>query len=336
MNKVLGIVCMGLVLFSGTNAEVLSGFKRSIWYGEQVLQINEPAWAPEVSLLINAPSKENFNPRKKVILVFYALPNGNTIEQTIGNNDSVKADWHFNIQHIGAQIRFLRNQSGNANLVVCYLAAKQKSWGTWRKSHPDEQIRVIVDSVRAMFKGYYVEVCLNGHSGGGNFVFGFINSYDTIPAFITRIAFLDSNYAYDESLGHGKKLVTWLKSSCNNHLCILAYNDSIALYNGKPFVSPTGGTWYRSKRIAEFLGHYFKVDETQDTSFIRYSGLNDRLNITLKQNSQRSVLHTVQVERNGFIHSMLSGTKAEEKKTGTILSMNLSGAMMSINKREEL
>lgn len=31
----------------------------------------------------------------------------------------------------------------------------------------------------------------------------------------------------------------------------------------------------------------------------------------LKENPEKKILHTVQVERNGFIHSMLTGSAAE-------------------------
>ncbi|HYF29716.1 MAG TPA: hypothetical protein VD993_01210 [Chitinophagaceae bacterium] len=33
--------------------------------------------------------------------------------------------------------------------------------------------------------------------GGGCFVFGFIDSYASVPAYVERISFLDSNYGYD-------------------------------------------------------------------------------------------------------------------------------------------
>jgi hypothetical protein len=311
--KPLFLILLITSILTAASAQTLPGFKKSIWFGEQVLQINEPAWAPEVTIQVNAPSVKEFNPRNKIILVLFATPNGNTIEQTIGNTDSVKADWHYNIQHIGAQTRFLRKQMKQVNLVVCYLQAKQKSWGSWRAVHPDNQIRILVDSIRAIFREYKTEVCLNGHSGGGNFVFGFINSYDTIPGFVKRIAFLDSDYAYDDKPDHGKKLVAWLKNPARNNLCVLAYNDSIALYNGKPFVSATGGTWYRSKRMADYLKNHFALEEKRDTSFIRFTGLDGRITMILKENSKRAVLHTIQVERNGFVHSMLSGTRLQEK-----------------------
>ena len=294
-------------------ADVLPGFRKSIYFDEQILQIQNPAWAPDTKIEFNAPSALNFNPKKKIMLVIYALPNGNTTEQTIGNKDSVAVDWHYDIQHIGAQTRFLRTQIKDANLVVCYLEAKQKSWGSWRKIHSDSIIRAMVDSIRAYFPGNNTSVILNGHSGGGSFVFGFINSYQKIPDFIERIAFLDSNYAYDETLKHGEKLVEWLKTSTRRKLCVLAYNDSIALYNSKSFVSATGGTWYRSKMMLNYLKSSFKFKYFEDTSFIKSFSKGNQIEFLLKQNPNRAIFHTVQVERNGFIHSILSGTKFENK-----------------------
>ena len=42
-----------------------------------------------------------------------------------------------------------------------------------------------------------------------------------------------------------------------------------------------------------------------------HSALGGRLQLLLLDNPERKILHTVQVERNGFIHAMLAGTKAE-------------------------
>jgi hypothetical protein len=207
----------------------------------------------------------------------------------------------------------LRSRITNANVVVCYLESNQKSWGTWRTKHPDSAIKIILDSVRATFKNYDTRVTLCSHSGGGNFMFGYLNSVDDIPSFVERISYIDSDYAYTETLNHGEKLSRWLKASKKNSLCVLAYNDSIALYNGKPFVSATGGTWYRSQRMAEYLEKDFKFTTTIDDNFRRYNALNKRIEFILKTNPERAVLHTIQVERNGFIQSILSGTKLEEK-----------------------
>jgi hypothetical protein len=303
-----------MVLAFTASGEVLSGFKKSIYADEQVCWFHSPAWAPEANILINAPSAQNFDSKHKTIMVLYATPNGNTIEQTIGNSDLAAVDWHYNIQHIGAQVRYLRAKMANVNLVVCYLESKQKSWGSWRQRHADADIGQMVDELRRTFHKYNPSLVLSGHSGGGNFIFGYINNCRQIPSFIERIAFLDSNYAYDEGLAHGRKLTQWLQASEHNALCILAYNDSIALYEGKTFVGPTGGTWRRSNLMAQCFKKYFEMEEKTDSEFIRYSALSGRLNITLKTNPQKAILHTVQVERNGFIHSLLTGTSLEENE----------------------
>ena len=73
--------------------------------------------------------------------------------------------------------------------------------------------------------------------------FGYLDGVPRIPDNIDRIAFLDSDYGYEDSF-HTKKIIEWLKNE-NHKLVVLAYNDSLVIYNGKPLVSPTGGTWYR-------------------------------------------------------------------------------------------
>ena len=41
-----------------------------------------------------------FKKAKKAILIFYALPNGNTTAETMGKKIKEGDDWHFDIQHI--------------------------------------------------------------------------------------------------------------------------------------------------------------------------------------------------------------------------------------------
>jgi hypothetical protein len=292
---------------------VLDGFQKSIYFGEQVRDFSSPVWAPEVKIHINAPAATTFDPKKKVMLIFYALPNGNTIENTIGNRELTVADWHYDIQHIGAQTRFIRSKIKDANVVVCYLESNQKAWNRWRSIHSDSTIKTIVDSVRDIFKPFKTKVTLSSHSGGGYFIFGFLNSVTEIPSYIERISFIDSNYGYDETFNYGKKLVNWLKASTAKKLCILAYNDSVALYKGRRVVSDTGGTWYRSKKMIEFLKKEFVFTSSKDSDFLRYTALNKRIEFILKTNPEKAIFHTVQVERNGFIQSILSGTPLEEK-----------------------
>ena len=56
-----------------------------------------------------------------------------------------------------------------------------------------------------------MRIALAGHSGGGSFLFGFIDGGDAIPDDVERIVFLDANYSYSDADKHGDKLLAWLK-----------------------------------------------------------------------------------------------------------------------------
>jgi len=269
---------------------------------------------PEVRVAIDAPM--TMNPNKKVKLIFYALPNGNTIEQTMGRRlEAIPDNWHFNIQHIGAQTRFLRQVlSNDCSVVVVYLESQKKSWPVWRKDHADIPgfIPALVDSVKGVFKDSEVEVTLSGHSGGGSLIFGYLNGEDRIPSDVERIAFLDANYGYDPAQGHAAKLLQWLNAPGGHCLSVLAYNDAMAMLDGKHFVTAEGGTWGRSHAMLRDLESlHFNATSTSDPEV--FTALDGRVKLLLKENPDQKVLHSVQVEKNGFIQSILAGTPYEGK-----------------------
>ncbi len=299
-----------LISFAQSSGIRLPRFSVSPYFNEQVLTFS---YSPEVTIQINAPAANAFYADKPTEVIFYPLPNGNTIEETVGKILKPGDDWHFDIQHIGAQTRFLREHDKTKNIVTVYLETAQLSWPSWRSKYQDnaQLINAIVDSVKNIFDNYNPFIVLSGHSGGGGFVFSYLNSVFSIPSEVKRINFLDSDYDYNNS--YGSKIRDWLNASSDHYLCVLAYNDSIALYNGKPFVSPTGGTWYRSKMMQKYLSNYFTFTSEEDSSFIRYTALNGRIKFFLKKNPTRAILHTVQVELNGFIEGILSGTSLEGK-----------------------
>lgn len=284
-------------------------FSVTAHFGECEREIKLP---DEVRVLINAPAPDSFDADKPVLLVFYSLPNGNTIEQTIGKKAGPGDDWHFAIQHIGAQTRWLRQVITNKTIVVAYLEAGPKSWPAWRKQHGDWRIGEILDGVRAIFAANKTELVLASHSGGGSLFFGYLNTVEQIPGEVRRIALLDSDYAYDSKLD-ADKIKTWLAASDANHLCVLAYQDYLALLNGKPFVSENGGTWGRSHAMLDDLSGQFHFTCRTNGGLETYSALDGRLEFLLKENPERKIYHTIQVERNGFIQSMLSGTADEGK-----------------------
>ncbi len=284
-------------------------FSASTNFGEMLREIR---LADEVRILVNAPAPASFATHKPVLLVFYALPNGNTIEQTAGKTLMPGDDWHFDIQHIGAQTRWLRNVITNRTFVVAYLEAGTKSWPAWRKTHDDQAIVPLLDGVRGIFSSNKTEVVLAGHSGGGSLIFGYLNAVGKIPDDVKRIALLDSDYSYDPKR-HADKLKNWLAASDENHLCVLAYQDYLALLNGKSFVSRQGGTWGRSHAMLDGLRAQFQFTSRTNNGLETFSALGGRIQFLLKENPERKILHTVQVERNGFIQALLSGTAEEGK-----------------------
>ncbi|MCK3686184.1 hypothetical protein [Maribellus sp. YY47] len=293
------------------SGQLLPGFERTSSFNEQQMLLEDsPA---NTRILINAPL-DGFGKHNRVLLIFYALPNGNTIEQTFGKALKEGDDWHFDIQHIGAQTRYLRHVITKETIVVVYLESSHKSWPLWKKDNPDFSFdtKNIVDKITSMFSAWNPEIVLNGHSGGGRFIFSYLEAVQKIPDKVKRIAFLDSDYGYEDSI-HGPKLTDWLNSGKDRFLSVLAYNDSVVVYNGKPLVSATGGTWYRSKMMKSYLSRSFQFREELNDSLLWYRSRGNKIEFILKTNPEEKIYHTVQEERNGFIQSMLSGTKHEQK-----------------------
>lgn len=249
---------------------------------------------------------------KETILVFFALPNGNTTAQTMGKKMQIEDDWHYDIQHIRAQTEFLRGKL-KENIVVAYLENNYKSWPSWKQKHANyrNEIQHIVDSIYNLVPSKKKVIYLNGHSGGGSFIFGYLDGVEKIPATIERINFLDSDYGYDSS--HAPKFISWLKENRKATLTVFAYNDSVALYNGKPVVSEKGGTWYRSHLMMRNFENDFSFSQTKNDSLIFYRSNNSQIAFFFKTNPDRKIYHTQQVELNGFIHSILYRTKKESE-----------------------
>lgn len=261
----------------------------------------------DVTITLDIP--QDGNASQKTLLVFYALPNGNTTAQTMGKKLLSGDDWHYDIQHIRAQTAFVREKMKGTRVVLAYLENSFKSWPAWKARHPDHAAEVehIVDTVYSLFPGKRNTVCLNGHSGGGRFIFSYLDAVPAIPAYITRIVFLDSDYGYEKK--YGSLFTAWLKKNKQNSLQVFAYEDSLVEVNGKRIVSDTGGTWYRTHKMLEDISADFHLQNTKDDSVIVWQDRKGRIGFYLKSNPEGKILHTTQVERNGFIHSLLAGTK---------------------------
>lgn len=117
--------------------------------------------------------------------------------------------------------------------MVIYLENDFKSWPAMKSKFPDYKTMYahILDTLAGLFPEKHQHIYLNGHSGGGSFIFGYLAGVEKIPARIKRISFLDSDYNYDSS--YYPKLKEWLVGVKDSHLNVFAYNDSVALYKGK-------------------------------------------------------------------------------------------------------
>ena len=292
-------------------ASEIPEFRKSAWFGEQV---REQWFAEGIRVLVNAPG--NFDGKKPARLILFATPNGNTLEQTLGCITEGKTDWHFDIQHIAAQVRRFREVEGDTQIVLACLEAEGLSWPAWKKNRKDgpKTIRKVVDTVRQWIPSKEMSITLAGHSGGGSFLFSFIDSGDEIPNDVERIIFLDANYSFSDADKHGDKLVAWLKNQESHRLVVIAYDDRNVMLNGKLVVGPEGGTFRATERMASSVAKKdVELAESTSGDFRIRKGMNEQISLLVHKNPQNKILHTVLVgEMNGLLRG-LSNDAAKEK-----------------------
>ncbi len=294
-------------------AELWPGFVASGYNNEQVREIR---FAEEARAILVAPAVDEFDPQKPTLLVIYATPNGNTAEQTLGCQLTEGRDWHFDIQHAAAQCRVFRALETNRNVVLACVQANQRSWPSWKgqRSNGPQLVRQIVESLAASLPADDPRVVLTGHSGGGSFIFGYLDAVEKIPPLVERIGFLDANYGYENAQRHGEKVLDWLADDASHQFVVLAYDDRNIELDGKKVVSPTGGTFRATHRMLDFLEDRIAVSESQQGEFARYSGIDGRLVALVHPNPNNIILHTRLVgEMNGLLEVLTVGTAHQEK-----------------------
>ncbi len=323
----------------------MPGFTRSPFFHEQVRMEKT---ADGIRMLTNLP--QVMHPDRPTLVIFFATPNGNTIEQTMGCAPLLSPglnpgdlDWHFDIQHIAAQTRVLRDIDRTRNIVLVCMEAEGLSWPTWRSRHdqaiiPETLERVLrgregeapsepnasVASLGSAAEAFgsdgaspsrpRVTAVVTGHSGGGSMITGFINAYDAIPAWCERIAYLDSNYSYSDEEKHGDKLLDWLRGSDDRQLVVIAYDDREIMFDGKKVVGPTGGTYRASHRMIDRFAQDLSVKQSTYGPFDTFALLDGRISFFIHPNPQNKILHTVLVgEMNGLLQAVTLGTPLESK-----------------------
>jgi len=286
---------------AGSDFEPLSGFD------EQVRWSRLPSG---VRLFVSKPLPQKASRR---VLVIYATPNGNTIEQTLGCAAAAGLDFRFDIQHIAAQIRRWRDMTPDQETVLCVVQAPQLSWPAFRaeQAGAGQIIRDLVNHLADEFKAD--RVILAGHSGGGSFQLGYIASVDSIPAIIDRIVLLDANYSYSNDL-HAEKLLRWLRGENSHKLIVIAYDDREITLNGKEVVGPEGGTYRASHRMMDRFRQDFPLQDRDQAPFRHTTGLEDKIHFLIHPNPENKILHTALVgEMNGLLYGLSLGTESETR-----------------------
>ncbi|MEX0613465.1 MAG: hypothetical protein WD229_15210, partial [Pirellulales bacterium] len=175
-------------------------WQRSPWFEEQSFTA---ALEPAGRIHVNAPLDNAGGPAQATRIIIYALPVGNTIEQTLGCRMAEGMDWHYDIQHVAAQVRLLRSLDSHVGeslrdshsrpprrtrprerIVLICAEADGLSWPSFRASQPDANATIarMVGEWRQQFGAGDCKVMLTGHSGGGSFMFGVIEGNNEIPA----------------------------------------------------------------------------------------------------------------------------------------------------------
>lgn len=326
----LSIVVLTMIAIAARCAEPAnSSWQRSVEFEEASFSAIIDL---KVRIHVNAPLDENGRPARATRLIVFALPNGNTLEQTLGCEMKPGLDWHYDIQHVAAQTRLLRSldpvaaphRDSDASLgetrprerIVLILAeAPGLSWPSFRKNTPNANARIatLVDDWRRQFGDERTKVTLTGHSGGGSFMSGVIEGNQEIPNYIDRIAFLDANYSFDAAL-HAQKIANWLKVDSVRRFIIVCYDDREIMLNGKKVVGPDGGTYRATERTRAALGKVFELSESIHEPFHETTGLDGRIRFYSHPNPENKILHTVLVgEINGLVHIAALGTPHEGK-----------------------
>jgi hypothetical protein len=296
------LVLVFVVCASVAIADEIKGFTVTGQFREQIRVFQ---FEPGVTATMVAPPVRDFDAHLPTTLILYALPNGNTTEWTIGKALAAGDDWHFDIQHVGAQMRLLRAANPGRNLVIAYLENTKKSWPAWRGANANNSalIAEMVTALRAAVPGGAPDVYLTGHSGGGSFTFGFVNGFDAIPDYVKRITFLDSNYSFGDDPAHGPKLIAWLRGNADRRLIVIAYDDRNIELNGKKVVSDTGGTYRASYRMVDAFRKEMPLEEGTVGSYTSFTA--PQVEMLIHRNPENRILHTMLVgEYNGFIRGM--------------------------------
>lgn len=302
------LVCLTLTTFVIAQDEPLS-WKTSEWFPERVTTFAE---SPDIRVHVNEPTDADGRPTR---LLVFALPNGNTLEETLGCALAEDRHWRHGIQHIAAQTRMLRSLLPEERIVLIAVEAKGLTWPNWRATHEGANL-IIAEKFaawRERFGGPESMVTLACHSGGGSFLWGVIEGNDALPDWLDRIVYLDANYSFDAKL-HDEKLRAWLDAPGDEHrLVVIAYDDREITIDGKKVVGDDGGTFRATDRMHKAFSAAKPLVTAVEEPWTRTVGWGGRFRSEVHANPENKILHTRLVgEMNGLVHAQLIGQTPDD------------------------
>lgn len=275
-----------------------------------------------VRLYVDVPEGRDLDAQRPTLLIVYATPNGSTVEQALGGKPPAQAalrDERFDLQHVAAQVRRWREVDRRENIALAVVQPAEKSWPAFRKAYadaPQRERQIIAEAIQRVRRPVD-HLILAGHSGGGSFLWGYIDAGDQIPADVDRIAFLDANYSYSEQSKHGDKLLVWLRDNSTRSLIVIAYDDREITLNGKKVVGPDGGTYRASHRMLDRFARELAITPGRVGPFDSFSAMDGRIRFFIHPNPENKILHTALVgQMNGLLEALTVGTP-DEAKWGT-------------------
>jgi hypothetical protein len=304
----LAVALAAALNVSSHAADLLPGFEPAARFDEQT---RWSTLASGVRVHVSAPQSLDSERR---VLVLYATPNGSTIEQTLGCRKSEALDWRYDIQHVAAQLRLVREFDPRADYVLAVVQAPKLSWPAFRRDE-SEAGQIILDLVQSLAADVKAtSVVLSCHSGGGSFLFGTINAHQAIPDTFERIVLLDANYSYSDDDRHGDKLLAWLARKECHRLVVIAYDDREVVLNGRKAIGPEGGTFRATARMTARIGRDRELTESQVGPWLHTRDKAGQVRCFVHTNAENKILHTALVgDMNGLVHALTLGTEQEEK-----------------------
>ena len=136
---------------------------------------------PGVTATLVAPRRLDLG--RRVDLILYALPNGNTTAETIGGRPGAGVGWRYDIQHIGAQTRALGPGPGS----VCRGVPRggTRSWPEWRRrqgyDRANRRIVELVDQIRVGWASGHQRASPSPRTAAGVFHLGIHRRPETLP-----------------------------------------------------------------------------------------------------------------------------------------------------------